>query len=193
MTIIEVITRSLRMLGVIGAGNRAPSADQSADGVLALQSMYQQLIAQEVFGPLTRVLVTENYEAGENELVAADGVTVTITCPVTVEDAKTGETRAPKDTAVISVAGDPRQSFIYDAYFGEWVEVEQLTKTSDAPLADRFNITAMLAVHWAPEFGIDPHPSILAAAEMARHALARPHHADMTATTEFTLAWQAQP
>lgn len=152
----EIIKRALRLLGVLAAGDEPEAAD-AADGQIALVAMLTNAVAKSAQPGLTRVLVTDaTYTAGEDELIGYDGATSsTITLPTTVEDADTTETRAPKNMAVVMVAGTTPQTFIYDEAYGDWVEVNALALTDYCPLSgmDSEALAAGLAGYLADEYG----------------------------------------
>jgi hypothetical protein len=163
----ELITRALRSLRVLAAGED-PAAAESTDCMSVLQGFYVNLV--------TSVLVAEDYEAGENELISYDGATtVEITLPTTVEDAITGDDRAPKDRAVVVVAGDEGQTWLYDRPYGAWVRLDALTLEGDAPLSSRYEqaLIAMFAVQVAPEFGAEPSAILVDTARRGRANIRR--------------------
>jgi hypothetical protein len=171
----ELITRALRSLRVLAAGED-PAAAESTDCMSVLQGFYVNLVTSGMFGPLTSVLVAEDYEAGENELISYDGATtVEITLPTTVEDAITGDDRAPKDRAVVVVAGDEGQTWLYDRPYGAWVRLDALTLEGDAPLSSRYEqaLIAMFAVQVAPEFGAEPSAILVDTARRGRANIRR--------------------
>lgn len=177
-TVRQTITRAYRMLGVLGEGNRAPSADQAVDGLEALGSLYLQLISAGRFGPMTDVAVEEAYTAGENERIAdISGLSVAITLPTTIADTdENGDatTRAPQDRSVVQIAGG--STYIYDiGNPGEakWVSVDSLTLDSVTPLSARYAtpIAALLACAIAAETGFDPPAMVLSMAEAGRATL----------------------
>lgn len=176
-TVLSVMNRAHRMLRVLGAGD-ALTPEEAQDGLDAFQSVYYDLI--DVGSDLTDVLVSADYTAGENERVFnTSGSPVTVTTPETITDlsltpnAAGEQLRPPKDFSIIAVAGDPRQTNVYDTYLGAWVAIEDLDVTSEAPWGTQLGqgLAALLAVMIAPEYldnGKMPAPQIIAAAESAR-------------------------
>jgi hypothetical protein len=56
---------------------------------------------------------------------------------------------------VISIAGSPRQTRVYDAYLGSWIRIESLALTDTSPWSTQLGdgLTSMLAVRMAEELG----------------------------------------
>src|SRR5690242_8868223 len=113
MTVRSLVNRAHRYLQTYGSGE-TPSDDDGDIGLEELKLYLKQLISKGVFGPITDVVVEDDYEAGENERIAnISGGSVAVTLPATITDAVTGDERAPEDRAVVIVAGD--STSIYDA------------------------------------------------------------------------------
>lgn len=173
-TCISVITRALRFLGVLGEGE-APSANGAADALESLQGLYYDLIDKGA--DLTDVRITANYTAEENERVFNVGGPFVVTLPDYITDTSLTpdddglQRRPPREFAVISIAGDPRETHVYDPTLGDWVAIEDLETTDEAPWASQLNqgLSAMLAVILAPEYGVEPRPVVAALAEDARN------------------------
>lgn len=147
----DIISYALKQATVIAPGEDV-SSDEAADGLVALQSMYDIWVANGMFGTLSDVYKTEDYEAAEGERVSApSGVTVTF--PETVTE-RAGTVRAPRDLAIIetNIAG-ARVVKVYDRT--GWVPVTDLTLASDAPFAVRgvAGLSACLARSYAEMFG----------------------------------------
>jgi len=156
----SLLTRAMRMLRVKGAGE-AMSADEAEDALVVLQDLYYDLI--DLGADLDDVLVSAAYTAGENERIFNTSESgVVITSPETIEDlsvtpdADGNQLRAPRDMSVISIAGSPRQTRVYDATLGTWTTIEDLALTGDAPWATQFGqgFVAMLAMLLADEYGV---------------------------------------
>lgn len=176
----QIITRSLRMLGVLGEGNPAPTAAQGDDGLQALIGLYAGLMGTGTFGPLKDVLITANYTAGENERVIDATGLLTVTLPLTVAvslcegepyEPTCGTTRPVQDRSIVLQPGAAPKAWIFDSDLNAWSDVNVLTLDSAAPLSGRFEtgLCAMLALNIAPEFGLDA-PAQIAALADAGHA-----------------------
>jgi len=113
-------------------------ADWEAErGRIVLNAMFREYVDNGGFGRLTEYLATDDCEAEEQQRVFAAGFTISL--PDEVEDADSGETRKPRDLALIQVVDDgaaPEIS-IYDAQLGEWVRLDSLGLDDECPLSER--------------------------------------------------------
>jgi hypothetical protein len=134
----QIVTRSLRMLGVIGEGNPAPSSASADDAMQALIGLYSGLIGTGTFGPLKDVLITANYTAGENERVIDATGLLTVTRPLTVNvslcegepyDPTCDTTRPVQDRSIILQPGTTPKSWIFDSDLNAWTDVEPSRST----------------------------------------------------------------
>lgn len=157
----QVITAALRKLGLLDPEESLEDAE-AVTGLGVLQGLYQHLLNGGSFGRITDVLITSDYTAKENERIAYSGdATAVVSLPITITDAVTGLPRAPLDHSVVIVAGsDPQQNFIYDGSFGDWNAIEGLGLDDYAPLSNRLQIAAPLAVYCAPEYGREASASV---------------------------------
>ena len=178
-TVRTTITTALRMLGVSGTeGEMAPPAYYTNTiGLPRLKGLYLQFISAGRFGPMTEVLITEDYEAGENERITVDSdVDLDITLPLIISDTNAAGTtvdRAVYDRSVVQITGG--SSYLYDAgqTVDPWCEIEALTLDSETPLGARYanHIAALLAVDISPECGVVPSSVVAGLAETARAIL----------------------
>lgn len=164
----DTITQALRLTKVIASGDAA-SADEADDGMVALQSFYDQLVTGGMFGTLRDFYKTDEYEAKEGERITAPAG-VTITFPETLSDNDNGGDRVPRDLACIETIIDGARTVkIWDRT--GWVDLLGLDLNDTAPLAERnaFGLAAALAVSggFAAMFGsvadIGPDVRVLAA------------------------------
>jgi hypothetical protein len=182
MTVRTLVNRAHRYLKTYGSGE-TPSDDDGDIGLEELKALLRQMIAKGVFGPITDVAVTEDYEAGENERVNnLSASAITVTMPSTIEDAVTGEDRAPEDRAVVIVPADSYN--IYDANQGEWVEVEALTLNSVEPFY-AFNLGWLLAEQMSESFHVELGPIAKGKADTTRAALRLKRPIRVTAPTSL--------
>lgn len=174
----DLIRTAARRCGVVTSGMEITAA-QAADGLEVLQSVYDSMVAQGVFGRLTDVLVTSSpYDAGCGERIAYSGPgTLSITLPET-EDYTLADTipekgdqneRKPYDLAVVVVEGG--STYLYEA--GDWHELNALALSDDAPLSGRFRnmLIGEIAIRLADEYGVPVPPSCALDAAMGRSAL----------------------
>lgn len=143
----DIISDAARMARIIAPGDVLSSAE-AADGLVALQSLYNGWAASGMFGWLKDVLAKEDYEAQPGERVEANGFAVML--PTVVD--RDGVDGPPKDLSFIQI---DYASHVYDA--GAWVALADLTLDSDAPLSarNRLGLSAALAVNWVEAFGSD--------------------------------------
>lgn len=172
-----IITRAMRWPGVLEAGESA-EADDATDHLGSLQAMYLDLI--DTGSNLTNVLVTAAYTAGENVRIAYSGATTAaITLPTTIADPAVtslthppvdNDNRQPEDYTVAVVAGSTPAVWCYDANLGDWVNLNGLALTDQAPWSTFMaqGLSAMLAVFVADEHGRQVPPGCKALAGEAR-------------------------
>lgn len=160
VTCREIVTASLRKIGIIGSGRRVPSADEAQDGLTNLRGMYERWATGGAFGKFREVIATADYTAHENERVRISaGVVVTLPTTIPASDRYnlTGDDRAPYDLAcvIVTQSGTEPQLNVYDANAGAWVRLDGLTLDSAAPFAGRGRdgLACALAVFSAEEYG----------------------------------------
>jgi len=135
-TCLEIIEGAALELGARTLGDTL-GATEASRGLVVLQAMYREAVDKGVFGRVEDYLATAAYEAKEQERVYSAGYTITI--PTSIDDEFTGEARRPLDLAMVQVVNDGSdpQISIYDAHFGDWVRLDGLTLTSEAPFSGR--------------------------------------------------------
>lgn len=139
-TCLDIIVGAVIELGARDAEDAMNGgiADWEAERSLSiLKAMFREAVDSGLFGRLTEYVATEDYEAEEQQRVFADGFTITL--PDEVEDAYTGDTRKPRDLAMIQVVddgADPQVS-VYDAHKAAWARLDNLTLSGTCPLAAR--------------------------------------------------------
>lgn len=159
-TCAEIITRALRKARVYAAGE-APSDEDMSDGLDELQNLYEQWGTGGMFGALTDVLTSSDYDALPNQRVTVtDGAVVML--PGTV-DRDEGEL-TPYDVAFLEVIDQDASSvtrYLYEN--GNWIETSGLALTDEAPLSGRgrSGLAACLALSFAEEFGAQVGPGVI--------------------------------
>lgn len=131
----DIITRALRKLAAIGAGDN-PSINELNMGMAALQSMFDGWAAAGMFGSLKDVIATTAYAAKPGERVRSSQ-------PVTLPDYLTdttsgGDCNQPQNRHLIIVVNPVtglRQVNLYDAWVGGWVRIDALTPSTECPLS----------------------------------------------------------
>lgn len=174
MTLRQLITRALRLIGVVGSGRPVPAAYDAATALEAFKHLLTQAIGNGVFYPLTDVVIEADYTAGENErIVNRENVAITLPLTIDTADPVTGETteRTPYDRSVVLAVG--AATYLYDADQAGWIAIENLTLDSVAPLGVRYGtaLAALLAMEIAPEYGVEPSPSLVAMANDGAQSL----------------------
>lgn len=174
-TCLDVVTHALKLARVIPSGT-VPDADEAADGMDCLQSFYDALVHQGMFGTLEDVYLDEDDTAEEGKRYFVP-TGITLTAPTSVYLDSAGATRQPRDLALyesLTEAG-VRTVKLYDRT--AWVDMTGLALTSQAPLAGRglIGLAATLATSaaFAAMFGdtATMNPDVRRAAMMFLGAL----------------------
>lgn len=166
-TCTQTITYALQLAKVLPS-NTAATTEEAADGLVALQSMYDAWLTGGLFGSLTDIYLDSDdvAEEGKRYFVPTG---LTLTAPSSVYVDGDGETRQPRDMAVyesLTQAGT-RTAKIYDRT--EWVNLLGLAAGDTAPLSkrDAFGLAACLATvgGLADMFGAEVGPGVVAKAK----------------------------
>jgi hypothetical protein len=168
-TCAQVITYALRMNRIIGSG-KDPTTAELADGMIALQALYDQWRTGGMFGNLEDVYLDENDTAEEGyRYFVPTGLTLTDATSV-YDDG--GETRQPRDLALyesLTQAGT-HAAKLYDRT--AWVPLTGLVQADTAPLSarDSWGLAACLSTTGGlcAMFGAEPAQATIA---KARHFL----------------------
>lgn len=136
-------------------------------GLQVLQDVYMGLVASGAFGRFNDVLVTDDYDAKEQDRILVNTTSsVTISYPQTVEeDSAEGGYRPPLDGSAIittDVYSTDIVVHVYDATYAAWTPIEGLALASYAPLSSRYRaaLEARLAVRLCEENGIAVTPEL---------------------------------
>lgn len=159
-TIRGVITRALKKLSVI-RGSGQPTADQAADGLASLASLYQELITNGTCGRIHSVPIDRAFDgvAGYNQHISVvTDEAVTIELPATMprywccnwrpcRDYGWGLSvpyndglMTPPDLSVVRVTdqfGPSRATYLYDDPIQRWLRVDDLDITVDSGVLNR--------------------------------------------------------
>lgn len=175
-TCLQISTRSLRALGVLGAG-KVPTGNDASTVLEHLQDTINDLPLLRN-GEWTEVLLTSAsaYEASDGERINTSGYAATITLPTTYED-ENGDTVPQRDLSRVQiVGGDQAGLWVYSASNGSWAKVDDLALTDDSPFGpgDDAGLAALIAVNAAPEYAGEPSPvTVERAARQVRSFRAR--------------------
>lgn len=179
-TVLDWIGRSMRMLGVLAAG-QVPSGQKAADALEAANGLILGLPQIGYAPSLKEVIITADYAAGEDERVVNVGGHV-VTPPCTIDDC--GETRTPRNGArVVTVTNGAAITHIYLSNSG-WQKVSGLALTDPAPLGPELytGLCAVLAVHLGPEFDQEPSAAVVALAQAGLVSMAAQFWRDVAVT-----------
>lgn len=169
-TVLNWISRSLRMLGAIGTGEIA-AGQEAKDALEAVNGLILGLPEIGLAPTLTEVIISADYTAGEDERIVNNGG-YAVTLPTTIDDC--GETRSPLNGArVVVVAAGVATTSIYLSNSG-WETVSGLKLTDTAPLGPEVytGLCGLLAVHLAPEYGVEPNATVVGFATGGRTQIA---------------------
>lgn len=198
----DIGTKALKKLGVLRAGGEMKAAD-AADMLASLTSQYMEWVAGGTFGRVynTPVSSASTITATPNQHVniLVDGA-VTVELPMTVDWCYWQNWRpcrdygwglsvpfggddgrnVPRDKAVVMVTDQyktTRATYVYDGTVQRWMRIDGLTLTDEAPLSARGpdGLASVVAMRMADEYGIQPGPSIITAANRYKLALVSNH------------------
>jgi hypothetical protein len=145
-TMLAIITRAIRMTRARALGDD-PSGEEADAALEDAQAMFLTTPTRR----LVDVLITEDYEAGENERISYTSGAWTVTYPTTIED-DDGTTRLPQNGAIVEVsaaAGSTRK--IYISELKTWMTLTGLTLASEQPFGPThdLDVAAMIAARIA--------------------------------------------
>lgn len=142
----DIITRAYQMSGIYGVGE-APDAASMTAGLGVLQSIYDRIVDNRSWTPVV----------GSGTVVAEEGQRITgasaVTLPTSLVDDVTGEDRPPHDIAMVQY--DTGAGFVtYASDRGEWVALDGLTESDEAPFSGRNKegLSALVAVEMAETY-----------------------------------------
>lgn len=168
-TCLDIITYAMRQAGILASGE-APTSAEGADGLVALQSMYDEWVAGGMFGRLEDIYLTasDTAEEGKRYLLAA-GVVLTEPTTIAAADSADGLQRQPRDLSLYEslTSTGTRTVRLYDRT--GWVGLTGLALSGTAPLSGRgaFGLAAALSSSggFSDMFGAQPGPAVLARAQ----------------------------
>lgn len=159
-----IIQRAKRMLNEIGVAEDL-DPDEAAEAMTAFQAMLLSTVSIGMGGPLTPVLISADYTAGEDEEITDTSGTATITKPTTITESD-GEVRAPRNGAAIQInKASGAEVWLYVAYLASWKRLTGLTQNDASPLGPAHDegLAAMLAVRIAgPNTAIPVNVALMA-------------------------------
>lgn len=163
---LDIVTFAMRSLGLLSSGE-APSSQEGDDGLAALQSFYDELVAQGMFGRLTDSYLTANDTAQEGyRYLLAVGVVLTEPTTIPAIDTVDGIVRQPRDLSLYEslTSAGVRSVRLYDRT--TWVNLIGLALSDTAPLSSRgaMGLAAAVACSggFSSMFGATPDAPLLA-------------------------------
>ena len=164
-TCLDIVTYAMRSLGVLGGG-ASPTSSEGADGLVALQSFYDELVASGMFGRLEDVFLDFDDTAQEGKRYLLDtGIVLTEPTIIDASMSVDGADRQPRDLSLYEslTSAGVRSVRLYDRT--QWVDLIDLTLTDDAPLASRgaMGLAAAVACSggFSDMFGATAGPALL--------------------------------
>jgi len=182
----DLLTRAIRKTRQKPLGD-APEAEEIQAALEDAQALFISLTNRQ----LSDVLVTEAYEACEDERVNTGGVTLDITLPTSITQG--GVTRPPRAGAIIEIASETLTRYVYVPELGAWKAVSPLALTDEQPFGPGLDeaLQDMIAVRICDSvFQVDPPAVVVALAAMGRSAFDARFHAPINVTTDAGLRWR---
>lgn len=164
-TLRLILTRACRMTRVYQLGDSIEAVALDA----ALEDA-QGFFLTHPIRKLTDVLITDDYEAGENERITWTTGSPTVTYPTTINE--NADARTPQNGAIVEVTGASGSTRkIYIAELKTWMTLTGLTLTSEQPFGPTHDadVAAMIAARiCGPVFQTVTPDDVLALANRGR-------------------------
>lgn len=140
-TMRALLTRAIRKSRARALGD-TPAAEEYEAGLEDAEAFFMTLTARA----LTDVIITANYEAGEDERITDLTGSYTVTRPTEI----TGQDRPPRNGAIIEVTGTTPTRHIYVSELKAWMPVRGLTSNTEFPFGPTLEdaMADMLAVRF---------------------------------------------
>lgn len=182
-TMRDILSRAVRRTRAVQLGD-APSGDELDAALVDAQSLFMTLTARG----LTEVLVSTDYEAGEDERVIDSSGTATITRPTSITENNVA--RPPRNGAIVEVAGATPRRDIYVGEYGAWKRIDSLTLTSAHPFGPSLDdaVVDMIAVRIiSTVYQADPGAMLVALGQQGRDAFEARFMAPIIAQVDHAL------
>lgn len=150
----DIIIQALRMSKVIASGEE-PTADEAADGMFALQSLYEAWAAGGMFGRLRDTLTATAMTAEPGQRVRALASAVVTLPIVSTDDGDDVPLFDLSAIEIIDVTAGARALYLFESARGGWSRIDALALGDEAPLAmrSRAGLAAALASSFVEQFG----------------------------------------
>lgn len=171
MTVREIVTRALQMLGVVSLGE-TPTADESADGLLAYNAMVAGFRGHGV-GPAVRPMLSDSGYARMGGL-HTDSALITPADPF--DGARFGVSGActvTSDRTIEDGSVEDPTTWFFRADLNTWIveaDASDLEDEPQFPAAFHDGLAAMLALR-LPAYGAGPSQSVAMMADQAEARL----------------------
>lgn len=164
----DIVTLAMKQAQILAPGAE-PTAGEAADGMDALQGLYEGWVSGGMFGQLTDDIVSVGGAALlQHRITATDGAVITL--PTTVD--RDGDDLAPYDLSVVEIIdATGRKVHLFEA--GTWRQIDALGLSDKAPLASRGRdgLAACLAMSFAEQFAASIGPGTANRARQFKTAL----------------------
>ena len=155
-TVLEIITRAARAMGVVRSG-KVPTGADAEDLLQKLQDAINAL--PRLRGRWTDVTLTSAaaYTAKDGERIHTSGYSATITLPATYVDAN-NVTQRQRDMSRVQIIGGAQAGlWIYSATNGTWARCDALVLSDESPFGpeDDLGLASLTAVSAADEYGAE--------------------------------------
>lgn len=188
----DIVTRALRKIGHIGRTENASDADLSM-GMGALQSMYDEWAVGGAFGTLVDVYRDVDYTAVAGQRIRT---THAVTLPAytdatapSVDDygfdrCDDGRPRNRSLIVVVNPTTGQHITNLWDAWRGQWIEIQGLAAADQAPLAELGSngLVCSLACAVADDAGLAPTDDTRRAAAAFQRRLVNRHDGEREPT-----------
>lgn len=142
-----------------------PAAEEMDAALEEAQALFLQLTNRQ----LTDVLISANYEAGENERITDTSGTATVTYPASIGSGS--DERPPRNGAIVEVSGASPTRKIYVSELGAWKTIGGLTLDDAHPFGETLtdDLAWMIAVRLCgPVFQKEATADVVTLAEAGR-------------------------
>jgi len=155
-TVLEIITRSARAMGVVRSG-KVPAGADAEDLLQKMQDVINAL--PRLRGRWADVTLTSAaaYTATDGERIHTSGYSATITLPTTYVDANNVTQRQRDMSRVQIIGGDQVGLWIYAASNGTWARCDALALSDESPFGpeDDIGLASLTAVEASPEYNAE--------------------------------------